>query len=164
MAGGTPDTQVLGLARNGAAMRRRELLPGFTVRRNTCPGIETRRINVPFNREGMYALERVYCIKWQAVGGTTNVKAGGASLLATGDPFFTFPIASLDTNMIASQMRTMHTMHTMQTMTGPAVVAGPGRVRSNSSNSTKATLFVRPARAMTIVRAGDDGTYLIYGF
>lgn len=112
----------------------------------------------------MYALERVYCIKWQAVGGTTNVKAGGASLLATGDPFFTFPIASLDTNMIASQMRTMHTMHTMQTMTGPAVVAGPGRVRSNSSNSTKATLFVRPARAMTIVRAGDDGTYLIYGF
>ncbi len=72
--------------------------------------------------------------------------------------------------MIASQMRTMHTMHTMQTMhtmhtmTGPAVVAGPGRVRSNSSNSTKATLFVRPARAMTVVRAGDDGTYLIYGF
>jgi hypothetical protein len=106
----------------------------------------------------MYALERVYCIKWQAVGGTTNVKAGGASLLATGDPFFTFPIASLDTNMIASQMRTMHTM------TGPAVVAGPGRVRSNSSNSTKATLFVRPARAMTVVRAGDDGTYLIYWF
>ncbi len=63
MAGGTPDAQVLGLARNGAAMRRRELLPGSTVRRNTCPGIETRILNVPFNREGMYALERVlYCI------------------------------------------------------------------------------------------------------
>jgi hypothetical protein len=72
----------------------------------------------------------VYCIKWQAVGGgTTNVKAGGVSL----SPFWPqvihsslqFPIASLDTNMIASQMRTMHTMQTMHT-----VVAGPGRVRS----------------------------------
>lgn len=60
--------------------------------------------------------------------------------------FFTFTINSLDIIMIASQ-----------TMTRPALVAGQGHVRSISCNSNKATLFVRPARLTTVVRAGDDG-------